>query len=116
MSSRKRNDLSILLALAITAAVLCSTSLLAQDGASLYKGKCAMCHGPDGKGDSPMGKKLNVRDLGAPDVQKQTGAELATIIEKGKNKMPAFSGKLTSEQITQLVAHIRELGKQKKEK
>jgi mono/diheme cytochrome c family protein len=117
MSDKNNNAVHILLAaIVMTAVALCSTSLMAQDGATLFKTKCAMCHGPDGKGDSPMGKKLNVRDLGSPDVQKQSDAELATIIEKGKNKMPAFGGKLSAEQITALVSHIRELGKARKEK
>jgi cytochrome c6 len=84
----------------------------AQSGAeATYKAKCAMCHGADGKGDSPMGKKLNIRDLGSPEVQKQTDAELTTIVTKGKGKMTPFEGKLTAEQIGQLVAYIRELGK-----
>ena len=79
----------------------------------MYKTKCAMCHGADGKGETPMGKKLNIRDLGSPEVQKQTDAELTTIISKGKGKMPPFAGKLTAEQIGQVLAHIRELGKKK---
>jgi cytochrome c6 len=92
-------------------AVTGSTPLAAQDGPSLYKAKCAMCHGADGKGETPMGKKLNIRDLGSAEVQKQTDAELTAIISKGKGKMPAFGGKLTAEQIAQVLAHIRELGK-----
>lgn len=35
------------------------------------------------------------------------------MITKGKGKMPAFDGKLTGEQIDQLVSYIRETGKQK---
>ena len=97
----------------VAVAVTGSTPLAAQDGPTLYKTKCAMCHGADGKGETPMGKKLNVRDLGSPEVQKQTDAELTTIISKGKGKMPPFEGKLTAEQIGQVVAQIRELGKKK---
>ncbi|MGC2185951.1 MAG: cytochrome c [Terriglobales bacterium] len=94
-------------------AVTASTPLAAQDGPTLYKTKCAMCHGADGKGETPMGKKLNIRDLGSPEVQKLTDAELTAIISKGKGKMPPFGGKLTAEQIGQVLAHIRELGKKK---
>jgi cytochrome c6 len=86
---------------------------LAQDGAATFKGKCAICHGPDGAGKTAMGAKLNIRDLRSADVQKQSDAELAQIVTKGKNKMPAYDGKLTKEQIDQVVAHIRELGKKK---
>jgi cytochrome c6 len=113
MFTEKKNAARILLVAVITLIILCSASLMAEDGAALFKAKCAMCHGPEGKGDSPMGKKLNIRDLGSADVQKQSDAELTTIIEKGKNKMPAYGGKLSAEQITTLVAHIRDLGKGK---
>jgi mono/diheme cytochrome c family protein len=81
------------------------------DGAALFKAKCAACHGPDGAATTTMGKMLKIRDLGSVDVQKQTDAELNQIITKGKNKMPAFDGKLKKEEIEQLVAYIRELGK-----
>jgi cytochrome c6 len=113
MKGEKENALPTLLtAIVIGAlAVTASTPLAAQDGPTLYKTKCAMCHGADGKGETPMGKKLNIRDLGSPEVQKQTDAELTTIISKGKGKMPPFEGKLTAEQIGQVLAHIRELGK-----
>jgi mono/diheme cytochrome c family protein len=73
----------------------------------LYKSKCAMCHGPDGSGNTAMGKKLGAHDFASPEVQKQTAAQLTEIIAKGKNKMPAYSGKISDEQIKQLVAHIR---------
>ncbi len=115
MKGKKKNTRLGLLtaAVVVVVAVTGSTLLAAQDGPTLYKTKCAMCHGADGKGETPMGKKLNIRDLGSPEVQKQTDAELTTIISKGKGKMPPFEGKLTAEQLGQVLAHIRELGKKK---
>lgn len=83
------------------------------DSASLYKAKCAVCHGPDGKGGTSMGKALKVRDLSSDDVQKQTDAQLTEIVANGKGKMPAYKGKLTDDQIKDLVAYIRELAKKK---
>jgi cytochrome c6 len=80
-------------------------------GAASFKAKCSMCHGPDGGGKTMMGAKLKIRDLRSDEVQKQTDGELTTIIIKGKGKMTPYDGKLTSEQIGQLVAYIRELGK-----
>ncbi len=80
----------------------------AETGADLFK-KCAVCHGPDGKGQTAMGKNLKLRDLASADVQKQSDADLTTIITKGKNKMPASEGKLTKEQIDSLVKYIRTL-------
>ena len=80
-------------------------------GEGLFKTKCAACHGPDGKGDVPMGRKLGARDLSSAEVQAQSDAQLTNVVTKGKNKMPAYDGKVTKEQIAELVAYIRELGK-----
>ena len=80
-------------------------------GETLFKQKCAACHGADGKGETPMGKNFKLRDLGSEDVQKQTDAELTAITENGKGKMPAYKGKLTDDQIKQLVGYIRSLKK-----
>ncbi len=80
-------------------------------GAATFKAKCAMCHGADGAGKTPMGAKLNIPDLLSPEVQKKPDSALVEIVAKGKNKMPEFASKLTPEQITQLKDYIRELGK-----
>jgi len=77
------------------------------EGASVYKTKCAVCHGADGKGETAMGKAMKLRDLGSADVQKQTDEQLTEITTNGKGKMPAYKGKLTDEQIKQVVAYIR---------
>ncbi len=99
--------------LGLSTALLCTT-LPAQaqnDVASLYKSKCAACHGADGSGDTSVGKSLKIRDLHSADVQKQTDAQLTEIISAGKSPMPGYKDKLTADQIKQLVAYIRALGK-----
>jgi len=86
----------------------------AQAAPDLYKTKCAMCHGPDGSGATPMGKKLGTHDFRSPEVQKMTDAQLIEVIAKGKEKMPAYgAGKLTAEQIKGLAGYVHELGKKK---
>lgn len=80
-----------------------------QSAAELYKSKCVMCHGADGKGKTPMGSKTGVRDFNSPVVAKQTDAEMFTLTKDGKNKMPAYKGKLTDAQIKDLVKYIRTL-------
>ena len=77
---------------------------------ALYKSKCAACHGADGSG-SATGKKMGAHDFTTADVQGMSDADLATIITNGKNKMPAYKGKLTDDQIKGLVAYIRGLAK-----
>jgi cytochrome c6 len=81
------------------------------DGAGDFKAKCAMCHGADGAGSTATGKALQVRDLASPDVQSQSDAQLTDIVTNGKNKMPAYKGKLTDDQIKGLVVYIRGLAK-----
>ena len=101
--------LRISLAVAIVA-FFASTSSFAQGG-DLFKAKCAACHGATGAGDTTMGKAMKIRDLGSADVQKQSDDELAGVIGKGKGKMPAYDGKLTKDQIGDLVKYIRSLKK-----
>jgi cytochrome c6 len=99
----------------ITAAMLLyAAPLRAQEAASTYKAKCAMCHGADGKGDTPAGKKLGARDFASPEVEKETDAELIEITAKGKNKMPGYEKSLKESEIKDLVAYIRELAKKSK--
>ena len=81
------------------------------DGAGDFKAKCSACHGATGAGDTTMGKNLKLADLGSADVQKLSDDELNAIITKGKGKMPAYDGKLTKDQISDLVKHIRSLKK-----
>ncbi|HET7437082.1 MAG TPA: cytochrome c [Thermoanaerobaculia bacterium] len=81
------------------------------DGAPIFKAKCAMCHGPDGAGQTTMGKNLKLRDLRSAEVQKQTDAELVKWISDGKGKMPSYKGKLTPADIDAVVAFIRTLKK-----
>lgn len=84
-------------------------SAAADDG--VFKAKCAPCHGVDGSGNTAMGKKLNVRDMRSAEVQSKSDAQLYSLIAKGKGKMPGYEKSLSQQQIQQLVAYIRQLGK-----
>jgi len=81
------------------------------NGEKVYKAKCAGCHGPDGTGSTAAGKAMKVRDFCSDEVKKETDAEFTDIIGKGKNKMPAFSGKISDADIKDVVAYIRSLCK-----
>lgn len=101
------------LSLAVSLLAFSIPALAQDDGAALYKAKCAGCHSPDGSGSGPAGKAMHLRDLGSADVQKQSDEELTALIANGKGGMPAFKDKLTSDQIKQTVAFIRSLAKKK---
>ncbi len=100
-------------AVAISLVVLVAsvTSLAQSSGADTYKAKCQMCHAADGSGNTPAGKAMNAHPFNSPDVLEESDADLMTVIKNGKNKMPAFTGKLTDAQITDVVAYIHTLQK-----
>lgn len=93
----------------IAFAMIFSTWSLADGGADTFKAKCAVCHGADGKGNTGMGKSLKLRDLSSADVQKQSDADLVNIVTNGKDKMPKYDGKLTKDEINDVVKYVRTL-------
>jgi mono/diheme cytochrome c family protein len=95
----------------VLALTLITSTYIFADGAADFKAKCAACHGPTGAADTAMGKNLKIRDLGSADVQAQSDAQLTDLIAKGKGKMPAYDGKLSKDQIGDLVKYIRSLKK-----
>ena len=52
---------------------------------------------------------MGAKAFGDPDVVKMSDAELVSITSDGKNKMPAYKGKLTGDQIDALVKYVRGL-------
>ena len=95
----------------MTAIILWGTALPAQDAAANFKAKCSACHGADAKGDTPVGKKMGIKDLASPEVQKMSDGELTAVIADGKNKMPSYKKSLKPEQIKDLVGYVRSLAK-----
>jgi mono/diheme cytochrome c family protein len=90
---------------------LASLPAKAQDASALYKTKCVACHGADGKGETAISKTNKIRDLGSPEVQKESDADLTAVVTAGKGKMPAYGKSLKPEQVKDLVAYIRTLAK-----
>ena len=76
----------------------------ADDGGQMYGKKCLACHGLDGAGDKPLGKKV-----GAPDLRRSalSQAEMERIIAEGKGRMLPYRDKLTPEQISAIAAHVK---------
>ena len=99
-------------AMLLAGIVFLSVPAKADTAEATYKAKCAMCHGPDGKGETPTGKAMKVNDFASETVQKMSDADLTDVIAKGKGKMPAFKT-LTADQVKDLVAYVRSFGKKK---
>jgi mono/diheme cytochrome c family protein len=99
---------TLLTMLVVLGFMMVARPAMADDTEALYKSKCQVCHGADGKG-SPAGQKLGVRDFHSPEVAKEGDADLIKITKDGKGKMPKFDGKLTDDQIKSLIKYIRSL-------
>ena len=89
-------------------------SAKAASGASIFKSKCALCHGADGAGNTSLGKQLQAANLGSKDVQKRTNAELTKIVHDGQANMPPFADQLSDAEISHVIQYVRQLGKTKK--
>jgi mono/diheme cytochrome c family protein len=87
--------------------ILPNLSWAADEGATIYKAKCAMCHGADLAG-KPAAKAPS---LVSDDAKKLSDADLADMITNGgKDKKPlhAFGNKgVTPDQVKMVVAYIR---------
>lgn len=84
------------------------------DAAALFDAKCAMCHGKDGRG-TKFGKERGAPDFTDSEWQKShTDAQINDAIANGRGKsMPAWKSKLSSDEITALVARVREFTKKR---
>ena len=83
----------------------------AEEGEKLYETNCVKCHGPDGSGNTPIGKAVGAKDLRAAEAVKFTDAQIVTQITQGKNNMPPFGDSLDKAKINDLVAYVRALQK-----
>jgi cytochrome c6 len=88
--------------------------VFAAPAAENWENHCAKCHGADGKGQTKVGKKLQVKDYTDAKVQaemKDADMVKATndgVFDKaGKEKMKAYKSELTPQEVQDLVAHIR---------
>jgi mono/diheme cytochrome c family protein len=78
----------------------------------VYLDKCSVCHAQDGSGNTAKGRKLKVKNVRSPEVQKLSEAEMTEIVAKGKGKdMDGFEKELGSDMVKQVVSYYRSLAK-----
>jgi mono/diheme cytochrome c family protein len=78
----------------------------------VYLDKCSVCHGKDGSGNTAKGRKLKVKDVKSPEVQKMTDAQLIEIVSKGKGTdMDGFEKDLGKDMVKNIVTYYRSLAK-----
>lgn len=84
------------------------------NGRMQFGARCAACHGTDGRTPTDIGRWMYPRatDLGSPEVQRWTDAELFWIIKNGirPTGMPGFARIHSDEEIWNLVHFVRSLG------
>lgn len=83
------------------------------EGGSIFREKCSMCHGIEGKGYAA----IKTPDFTDPKWQAaHTNREMVDAIENGVQgtAMVSFKGKLTEQQMKDVLKYIRSLGAKKK--
>jgi mono/diheme cytochrome c family protein len=94
--------------------VLAAAISSAAPAAENWENHCAKCHGADGKGQTKVGKKLNLKDYTDAAVQaKMKDEDIIKVTtdgvfdKDGKEKMKSFKGELSAAEIKDFVAYIR---------
>ena len=105
MTKRVRSQVVLALVLSVAGTV----SFAQSAGEAIYKANCQSCHGATGTPSPAMAKMMGVKPASDPDVKKLTESEDFDAIKNGKNKMKPFAGKLTDEQIKDVVSYFRTL-------
>src|ERR1041384_672273 len=106
---------TLILGLAIIA--MAALSAGAADAKAIWEKDCTKCHGPDGKGDTKMGKKAGAKDYTDAKVQAEMkDDQMAKSIKEGVKdgdtvKRKPFGDALSDEEIKALVAYVRTLKK-----
>ena len=83
-------------------------------GKQIYMARCALCHGPEGKGDGPAAAGLNPKPRNHTDgtyMRSRTDDQLLEVIHNGKGGMPAWKGVLTEKEMQDVLKYVRTLAK-----
>jgi mono/diheme cytochrome c family protein len=102
---------ALVVTIAVALFVLIPSLSWAEDGAAIYKAKCAVCHGADAAG-KPAAK---IPSLVSDDAKKLSDTDLTDFVANGgpsKKASHAFASKgLTPDQVKAVVEEVRNLQK-----
>jgi mono/diheme cytochrome c family protein len=83
-------------------------------GKVVYMARCALCHGPEGKGDGPASAGLNPKPRNHTDgtyMNTLSDEALLKVIHTGKGAMPAWGTILSEAEINAVAKYVRTLAK-----
>jgi cytochrome c6 len=106
-----------LMVIGVALLVASAVSVRAADAKENWEKHCAKCHGPDGKGKTKMGEKLEIKDYTDAKVQADMKDDaMIKAIKEGvkdgdKTKMKAFGDALSDDEIKALIKFIRDFKK-----
>lgn len=87
----------------------------AAKGKPIYEKNCLLCHGPQGRGDGPMGKSLSppATDLASAESRHKSDAELLKAIREGHpdSAMTAWEGSLSEREFDDVLPYVRYLSR-----
>ena len=84
----------------------------AEAGKAVFDKTCKTCHGATGVANPNIAKmmKVDIKDLGSPEIQKMSDADFKTTITEGKGKMKPVKS-VTGKDIDNVIAYVRTLKK-----
>ena len=106
-------DMKMTLILGLVIVGIAAVSASAADAKAIYEKDCAKCHGPDGKGDTKMGKRAGAKDYTDAKVQEaMKDDQMAKAIKEGIKdgdtvKMKPCADILSDDEVKALVAYVR---------
>ena len=79
-------------------------------GKEVYAKKCASCHGAEGEGNEKIAQlmKVEIKNLGAKEIQAKSDAELKKAVMEGVGKMKPPKD-VTAKNVDDVLAYLRTL-------
>jgi mono/diheme cytochrome c family protein len=80
-------------------------------GLAVFTRNCVSCHGKTGQGNGIKASTLRnfPGDFSRPEFQNLTDGEILYRVKTGKDEMPKFEGKLTDDEIWNVINYLRTL-------
>jgi cytochrome c6 len=112
---RMKSPLKKLLLVGMIASVSGLGIAFAASASENFASQCARCHGADGKGQTKVGKKLNVRDMTTDEYKKalNDAAAVASLKEgmkkDGKEIKRSYASDFSDAELKALIEYVRAL-------